>query len=713
MLRKRLAGGLAFATLIAALSSAPLYAAGPVVTPLDLNDCGLPPHWASPFVCDLQHHGILLKGSFDEQVTRGEFLTLLRQALGYIPKADAAAAILPGGFDPAYRANQPITREDAVTLVTLAVGGSAEADLRVLEKTPDANLISAHARQPLAFAMLHGVIQGHPGGAVDPKSPLTWGAAGKILSLAVPESVPTDLEKITILSYNDFHGHLLQDAKQRAGQDLGAERLTTAIAGQRLKSPKLLLLDAGDTFQGTPISNLVNGESVQEWRNLVGVQAATLGNHEFDWSRETMRKLMQTAKLPVVSANIFKAGTETRPDWLTPSTMLQAGAYKVGIIGITTLQTKVTTLPAHVADLDFGDPAPIINAESKRLRAQGADLIVVMIHATTSPGRTDKAKVEGDTAEWMKTVTERVDAIVGGHSHQYAAGHVLNARGEQVPVVQAGSYGRALGRIDLYVQKSTRSLVRAIPAYLEPAQSLPATPAVTDLITRWTAQVKPIESQKVGRILRPISRNTTNAGESALGDLIADGMLTAAPGIQIALMNGGGIRASLEGDAATGDVTWGQWYTIQPFGNTLVTVEMTGAQVKTALEQGVESYVKLLKNESGGHQPTQVAGISFTWDFARPMGERVESITLPYGSPIDMDATYKVVVNNFMATGGDDFAILKELASKQLDLGLVDLGLVDLDVSVNHFKALSEKGPVDYALQNRITVKNFPARGGK
>lgn len=310
--------------------------------------------------------------------------------------------------------------------------------------------------------------------------------------------------------------------------------------------------------------------------------------------------------------------------------------------------------------------------------------------------------VGNEVAEFMKGVTERIDVVTGGHSHRETAGYVLDAAGNMVPSVQGGSYGRALARIDLYISHADKTVVRAVPVAWEPAQTLAATPWVTDLLTKWTAQVKPIESRPVGPIAKALTRKTTDAGESALGDFIADSMLTAGQGIQIALMNGGGVRADLEGEG--GNVNWGHLYTVQPFGNTMVTLPMTGAELKTVLEQGIESYVKGVRNQPGADGPMQVAGIAYSWDFAKPMGERVDAATLKLadGKPVDMAASYKVVVNNFMADGGDDLVQLKALKAKQ-----TDLGVIDVDVFVDYFKAQSAAGPLDYSLQNRITVTNF------
>jgi len=706
---RRFRTGLALGAMLMLLFTSLAQAAGPNVTPLNLGDCNLPAHWAAPYACDLQHQGIALETGLDQPVPRREFLRLLTTALGGTPTSlDASATLPPGGYDPAVAGTAPISREDAVTLIALAVANLAETDvdLRILQSAADAASLSDYARLPVAFAMSRGALEGRPGAVLDPQAPLSLGAAAKLLSLMLPERLPEGIDKVTILSYNDFHGHLFQDSRKRPGNDLGAERLTTAILGQALENPNLLLLDIGDTFQGTPISNLVQGESVQEWRNSLGVDAGTLGNHEFDWARETMLKLMNGAEFPVVSANIFVKQTGERPEWLKPSAMATVGGYQVGLIGITTPQTAEIVLPANVADLEFRDPAPVIDEQAKALRSQGADLIVVMLHAVGSPGSKEPARVEGDVATWFANVHERVDAVMAGHSHELTAGYVLNANGEIVPVAQGGYYGRALARVELYIDKATGQVTRAVPAYLLPSPNLAPAPAVSEALARWNAAVKPLQSRPVGKLAAPILHNWSEnpSGESALGDLIADSMLTAAPGIEIALVNGGGIRAHLEG-GEDGTVTWGDLYTIEPFGNTLVTVEMTGAQLQETLEIGLESYVRLLQNAESGHRPIQVAGIRFTWDYAAPAGERVTAIELSNGQPLDPAGSYTVVVNNFMATGGDDLSTLKALSDKQ-----IDLGVIDLDVFVDYFAALSAGGPVSYDLQERIKVLNFPAQ---
>jgi 2',3'-cyclic-nucleotide 2'-phosphodiesterase (5'-nucleotidase family) len=687
------------AVLILVSSSTLASSAGPQVVPLKLDDCGFAAHWAATYACDLQHQGIFKGGpdtAFDGTITRGQFAAWLLNNTGSL------------AADP--RSKEPLSRQDAFVMLAEAVGGQAvaAADLKVLAKYPDAAQMSEKGKSALAFLLLHGVVQGKLGGKIDPQENLTMGEAVKLFATAVPERLPEGTEKITVVLYNDLHGHLIQDAQKRANYDLGVSVLTTAINGQRLKNPNTILVDGGDSYQGTPISNLSAGEAALDWRNNVGVKVAAIGNHEFDWKLDTLAKLVEGSDAPLLSANIFNKGAETRPEWAKPTHVIEVAGYKIGVIGITTPTAAGIILPSIVENLEFRDPVPVINAEAKALRAAGADLVFVVAHGGASQGADgDTFKVGDEIAAWLKGVTEKVDLVTAGHSHMRTAGYVLDGKGNQVPVIQSGSYGQGLARIDLYVEKVTKQVTKAVPAVWNPAPTLAPTPWAEELVAKWQATVKPIETRPVGKLTAKISRTPTDAGEMPLGDFIADGMLTAAPGVQIAVMNGGGVRADLEGDPATGEVNFGHMFTVQPFGNTVVTVDMTGAEVKLLLEQGLMSYVKLVENKPGSHRPMQVAGISFKWDYAKPDGERILELKLANGQPIDPNTTYKVAVNNFMAGGGDDLPILKQLqvAGKQ-----IDTGVVDVEVTVEYFKTVTAGGPLTYGLQNRIEVVNFPKK---
>lgn len=658
--------------------------AAPVVR-AGVTDCDLGDHWAAPYACELMANGIIEEDAAEIDLNAPLAAPAFRALL------ERAGASLTDD------AEGPLTRGEAMRMLAQAVAGDQldGADLRVLDGYADAAVADEETREALAFLLLRGVVLGRDTGELDLDAPITLGEAAKLISLAVPEILPEGTDKISLLVYSDFHGRL-----EPNGAEMGAARFTTAIAGQLLKNPNTVLIDGGDTFQGTPISNLVDGASVQEWRNKVGVTIATLGNHEFDWSQPTLQGLLQQAEHPVISANIFFEGTQERPEWLVPSTTLEVAGYKIGFIGITTPETKGIVLAANVEGLEFADPAPVIDAEAKALREAGADLVVVVAHGAADQGD-EPLEVEGEVAEWMARVTERVDAITGGHSHEQAAGFVLDANGNTVPAVQSGPHSTGLARIDLYINRADKQVIRAAVDVWNPHEALAPTPWAADLVAKWAAEIEPIKARPVGKLAHQLTRTYEQSGESVLGDFITDAMLAGAPGAQIAVHNGGGIRAHLTPNEE-GLVTWGDLYTTSPFGNTLVLVDMKGSELKVLLEQGLEGYVKRLLNQ-GGPRPLQVSGITFKWDYSKPEGERVLEINLADGTPVDPDATYKVVVNNFMASGGDGLAILAELTDKQ-----IDLGIVLLDALVDYFKALAADEPLTYELQNRMEVLNMP-----
>lgn len=688
-IRKQLLSA-ALSGLLVSVLALPNAALAAEVAPAPGADCGLPDHWAAQYACDLIRQDVIeaepAEVDLNGTVTAKGFEALLTRALG-TPYGNGSEST--------------ITRGEAIAILGKAVGGEAlaKADTRVLEGYADAAGADEATRQALAFLLLHGVLQGRDTGKLDLDAPLTMGEAAKLINLAVPEVLPEGTDKISLLLYSDFHGRL-----EPKDAELGAGRFTTAIAGQLLKNPNTVLLDGGDAFQGTAISNLVKGASVQEWRNKVGVKIATLGNHEFDWDQPTLQGLLKSAEHPVISANIFLTGTENRPDWIAPTATVEVGGYKIGFIGITTEETEGIVLAGNLEGLDIVDPAPVINAEAKKLREEGADLVVVVSHGAASPGA--DFTVVNEVSNWMSQVTEKVDAITGAHSHERAAGYVLDANGEKVPAIQSGNHGMGLARIDLYINQADKQVTRAVPVQWDPSQMLAPTPWATDLVAKWAAEIEPITKRPIGKLAAPIPRSYSQAGESVLGDFITDGMLTAAPGIQIAVVNGGGIRSKLEASLGE-EITWGDFQKVMPFGNTLVTADMTGAELKTLLEQGLTGYIKRLTGQPGGVRPLQVAGITYTWDYAKPDGERIDpaDLKLADGTVVDPNTTYKVVVNNFMATGGDGLSILNDVRN---DGRQVDVGTVDLDVFVEYFKAQAGDQPFSYEAQNRIQVKNMP-----
>jgi len=674
-------------------------------------------HWSAQYAVDLLNRGILIGGSsasdvhatggstdmgvlrLNDPVTRAELVKMLVTALdlpaasSQSPFVDVAGSWAQPYVDAAYAAglvkgvdathfdpDATVTRQDAALMVVRATAGTVpdNQNLTYLDKFSDRAAVSTYAEGAVAFALENGVLTGDAAGTLRPKATLTRGEAAKIIDLAVPEKVGPNDSKITLVTVNDFHGNLDFVAKY---PDYGAAKLTTAFREERLANPTgTVLLSAGDMFQGTTVSNLVQGRSVIDWMNLAGFQAMAIGNHEFDWTVDVMKKDMQYADFPFLAANIYDEATGKPVTWAKPYVMLKAGGLNIGVIGIATPETKIVVMPKNVEGLDFRDPAPIVADLAGKLRAQGADLVVVLSHLASDQDKTTGV-ITGEAADMIHTLTAEygkapIDALITGHSHKYVSGYV-----DGVPVVQALSYGSAYGKITLVYNKDLKQVVRSNVQVVKPSVNLADNEPAADLVSRWHMVIGPLVNEQVATLAQDITRTQNKAGESALGDLIADSQ-RAATGADIAMMNSGGIRT----DLPAGPVTWGQLYAVQPFGNILYTLKMTGQQIHDVLEQGV-----------GGKGALQVSGISYKWDPNKPAGDRIDpkDILLPDGRPIDLNATYTVAANNFIATGGDNFTVFKSATSTYT-------GIVDLDAFVNYLKGLPQ--PVQYQLQNRISV---------
>lgn len=678
-------------------------------------------HWSAQYALDLINRGVLRGDTtgathLNQQITRAEFATLLVRALnlqpvtGNTPFTDINGHWAAGFIGAAYKAglvsgvdathfgpDALVERQQAATILARALAGTAlstQSDA-VLGGFKDQAGIGSWARAGLAFAAEHGVFSGNTGGELRPADPLTRGEAAKILDVAVPEQLGPNQVKLTLLSLNDFHGHMYQDSKARAGKDVGAARLTTAFLGEELGNPAgTVIVNAGDAYQGTTISNLTQGESVNEWLNFIGTKDMTVGNHEFDWSVDVLKKRVADAKFPILAANIYYEDSGKPVEWAKPYVIQDVNGVKVGFIGLSTPQSKTIVLPANVENIEFRDPAPIVNSLVPQVRAEGAEVVVLLTHLGAAQDGPNG--VADETGILLSQLTVPVDAVITGHSHTSVAAIV-----DGVPVVQALSYGAAYGKIELVYDKAQKKVVDTSVAVIQPSQAMAPNPTVGDLIKKWEAVIGPKTNEVVGKLATALTRTNTDAGESVLGDLIADEQRQATKA-DIAFMNGGGIRENIE----AGDVTWGQLFAVQPFNNMLYTVKMTGQQVVDFLENAVDIQYKNVNNLPGGHGPMQVSGLSYTWDYSKPFGQRVDvaSVKLDGGVAIDLAKEYTVAMNEFMVTGGDDLVVMKSIPSDKKTY----TGISDLDSLVEFFK--SATGPISYELQNRITVTNFPAK---
>jgi 5'-nucleotidase len=535
--------------------------------------------------------------------------------------------------------------------------------------------------------------------------------ASGVAMMSAAGNGPRGTVDVQILAVNDFHGNLQppSGSSGRVGtvDAGGAAYLATHIESLRATNPNTVVVSAGDLIGASPlISALFHDEPTIEAFNEIGLDYNAVGNHEFDEGIDELIRMQDGGCHPVdgcQSGHEF-AGADFRflaanVTWqkngktVFPSYKVQSfGGAKVAFIGMTLEGTPAIVSPAGISMLDFHDEADTVNALVPELKKKGVESIVVLIHEGGFPAAFDPngcAGVSGPILDIVNRLDPAVDAVISGHTHQpYSC--VIN----DIPVTSAFSFGRIVTDVDLTIDRNTGDVVTATVNNQIVTRDVPPAPALTDLITHYDALSAPLRDRVIGTITADILRAANAAGESALGDVIADAQLAAtAPadlgGAVIALMNPGGIRADLvfapSGSEAPGEVTYGEAFTVQPFGNSLVTMTLTGEQIDTLLEQQFVGAFRILQVSNG---------FSYSWSAGASVGSKVDPASIKLnGVVIDPSATYRVTVNSFLADGGDSFPVLP-LGTDRLG------GAVDTDALEEYFDAFS---PVAPGPQNRIT----------
>jgi 5'-nucleotidase len=537
-----------------------------------------------------------------------------------------------------------------------------------------------------------------------------------------------DTLRVKLLAINDFHGQL--SAGRRVGnRPVGSAGVLAAYlkAAQAGREGGTILVHAGDHVGATPpssallqdepaiafLNQLANEHCAYperehkraEWHpkcNVVG----TLGNHEFDEGVAEMNRLLaggnhangpflespwRGARFPYVSANVVDAATG-KPI-LPPYVIKKIDGMPIAFIGAVLKATPTIVTPSGVAGVKFLDEAEAINRYIPELRHQNVRAIVVLIHQggrqNTYNGATSPTApaVTGDIVEIVDRLHDEVDVVISGHWHSFTNVLLSNRNGKPILVTQAFSSGTAYGDVDLEISRASRDVVAKsaaiVTTWADAGAGLTPDAAATQLTADAEAKVAPLVNQVIGTAAADITRTENAAGESALGNLIADAQ-RAAMGTDFAFMNPGGIRA----DIAAGEVTWGELFTVQPFGNSLVKMDLTGQQVFDLLNQqwAGQPFARILKT----------SGLTYLWDNARPVGDRIVEV-YRNGAPLDKSATYTVTVNSFLADGGDNFTVLKSGTNR---VG----GPVDLDALIAYLKGLPQ--PFAYTIQNRIQRSN-------
>jgi 2',3'-cyclic-nucleotide 2'-phosphodiesterase/3'-nucleotidase/5'-nucleotidase len=493
----------------------------------------------------------------------------------------------------------------------------------------------------------------------------------QVLGLVANTRFPT----VRVLETTDFHGALLPGAKERrSGRAYGGSAVLAAhLRRLRAENPEgTIILDGGDTFQGTMISNLQYGRPVVEQMNLLGYSGFAAGNHDFDWSADTLARRVAEMRFSAFGANVVERRSGRMPRWLRSDTLLVRRGLRVALFGMSYVGTPRVTLATNVAHLRFEDDsltaARLVPTLRKRWRPQ---LVIEIGH---TPAETDSTRhASGDLARLARGVPG-VDLWMGGHSHNYVLDEIGGAT-----VMIPGSQGQAVGVCDLTVDAVTRRVVerraRIVSTY---ADEVTPDSLLAARVKAWNADVAPIAATPIGRNARTLTRG--RGGESALGDVVADAMRAEAKA-DVAFTNNGGLRA----DLPAGTITRGTVYEVIPFDNTLVIVKLTGASLRAMLEEGLAH-----------GRISQQSGLRYRFDLARPEGQRLLSVAFADGAALDDAKTYAVAVNNFMAAGGDNLDTLAR-AKEQ-----ADTGVLVRDALERHLAALTKDGPLDVVTDGRI-----------
>lgn len=550
-------------------------------------------------------------------------------------------------------------------------------------------------------------------------------------SFSAAQAKPSSTINVQILAINDFHGNLepipstSSSGRVETTPAGGAEYLATHIASLRALNPNTVVVSAGDLIGASPLlSALFHDEPTIEAFNAIGLDFNAVGNHEFDEGLAELLRMQEGGCHPVdgcldgddfagadfefLAANVVYADDDDRhghghhddPDTIFPAYKIKKfNNVKIAFIGMTLEGTPTIVTPSGVAGLQFLDEAETVNDLIPQLKRKGVETIVVLIHeggVQTSPAPYNGCVgISGPIVDIVNNLNDEVDVVISGHTHQ-PYNCVLDGK----IVTSAFSFGRLVTKVDLTINKRSGEVVTMVADNRIVTRDVALDPGITTLINKYRTLSAPLANRIIGQISADITRTANAAGESALGDVIADAQLDATndPGFGdavVAFMNPGGIRADLiyagspagEGD---GNVTYNESFTVQPFGNSLVTMTLSGAQIDTLLEQ------QFVGCGQTANRILQVSnGFTYAWNASGAACEKVDPASIMInGVTLDPSASYRITVNSFLADGGDNFVVLRSGTDR---LG----GDVDTDALEKYLTAFA---PVSPGPQDRITL---------
>lgn len=491
------------------------------------------------------------------------------------------------------------------------------------------------------------------------------GAAGSI------DAKQKGLRKLTILYFNDIHGHLEpwkadpKDEKTIGGVARMATLVEQIRRENRAKGASTIFLLAGDVLQGTPMSSIFQGEPDIQSFNLMRLDAMVFGNHEFDFGQANLKKIVQQSRFPVLGANIFHE--DGRPYAQATTVLTPAPGLRIGVFGLTTQETPTTTFPTNVSGLTFDDPTQTARHIVPILDAQ-CDIVVALTHIGVPEDQRLAREVPG------------IDVVIGGHTQIPLP---TPERVGDTVICQAQDNCRYLGRLDLTIDANNKVTVtrgELIPI----GEGIVENRMIATLVGSYGSKLKNRLSVVIGkaRVKLDGEREDVRGNETNLGNFITDLMREAAH-TDVALINAGGIRASIN----AGDVTYGDVINAFPFNNTIVAGKFRGKTLREALDRSAS-----LNPEDLPGAFLQVSGLTYVIDNGKATNVRIA------GEPLDDERVYTIAMPNFMLAGGDGYGMFGPGSLSHVDTGIVLNGIV-----VKYFES---SGAVDAKVEGRITRRS-------
>lgn len=562
--------------------------------------------------------------------------------------------------------------------------------------------------------------------------------------LALSDPLPArELATVRLIAFNDLHGHLEpgenslsmpdpRDPAQRiAVRAGGLAYLAGAVRQLRAEQPASLLVSTGDLVGASPLASaLFRDEPTIEAMNVLGLDLNVAGNHEFDHGVAELRRLIAGgcateprgaaascagpdrrfagARFPFIAANVEEAATGA--PLLPPFVVREVGGVRVGFVGAVTRSTPGIVMPDGIRGWRFTAEAPALNHHARRLRAEGVDVIVAVVHegGDADGGINGCDRPRGPIFEIVRGLDPAIDVVLSAHTHR-----AYNCRIDGRVVIQGASFGRLLSVIDLQIDRTSRTAagaqtsarnvpvangLDADPAVRAAYPPVPADAQIAAIVSYYRDRVAPLADRPVGRLAEAFARLPAEQGDSPAGRLIADAHLAATRGngAQIAFTNSGGIRANLRPRPPDGAVTFGDVFTMQPFGNTLVTMTLSGAQLKALLESQWRG------SAARPHFLQPSATLVYAWNENAPAGARVieQSIAVG-GEPWRREASYRVTVNSYLAAGGDGFHLFLEGSERSG-------GPLDVDALAQYLSQRSADAPLAADTTPRIVRRRDP-----